>query len=82
MQRVLRRVHSEASMQVSARAFVMHARRAGLSENHRILTHRLVPLIWRIDPVLRLPEHRLKPLHWSGTSPRRRHPFLGGTTSE
>ncbi|MGW6175334.1 stealth family protein [Arthrobacter sp. NPDC055138] len=60
VQRVLRRVHSEASKQVSARAFVRHARRSGLSENHRILTHFRVPLIWRIDPALRLPEQRLK----------------------
>ena len=49
-------------MQVSARAFVMHARRSGLGDNHRILTHRRVPLIWRIDPELRLPEQRLSTL--------------------
>jgi len=58
VQRVLRRVQSEASKQVSARAFVMQARRSGLGDNHRILTHRRVPLIWRMDPELRLPEQR------------------------
>lgn len=55
---VVRGLRAEASKQVSGRAFVLQARRSGLEPDHRIIPHRRVPVIWRMDPQLRLPEQR------------------------